>query len=74
MHKVPPVVGFVTTLRRVPWEGQKRWMDRAGTRLYTWDELHGEFEVFTRQGHHLGAANPDGALVKPPKKGRRIDV
>lgn len=74
MHKVPPIVGFVTTLQRVPWDGDKRWMDSDGKRLYTWDELHGEFEVFTRQGYHLGAVNTDGVMIKPPKKGRRIDV
>jgi hypothetical protein len=26
----------------------------GGARLYTWDSLHGEIEVFNRPGKHLG--------------------
>jgi hypothetical protein len=74
MHKIPPTTGFILTLQRVPWKGDKRWMDSEGTRLYTWDEYHGEFEVFTRQGYHLGAVDLAGVLIKSAKKGRTIDV
>lgn len=28
---------------------------RGNGRLYSWDELHGEIEVFNKQGWHLGA-------------------
>ena len=27
---------------------------RGNGRLYSWDELHGEIEVFNKQGWHLG--------------------
>jgi len=56
-------------------EGEQRWRNADGTRLYTWDALHGEIEVFDRRGRHLGAADSlTGIPIKPAKKGRRIDV
>jgi hypothetical protein len=36
--------------------------------------LHGEVEVFNKRGRHLGAMSPDGQYVKPPVRGRQIDV
>jgi hypothetical protein len=55
--------------------GERRWRNRDGTRLYTWDSLHGEIEVFDRRGRHLGAADAvTGVLIKPAVKGRKIDV
>jgi hypothetical protein len=71
----PPKRGFIETLRRLAWNGETRWIDAAGARLYTWDRTHGEFEVFNREGRHLGAVDAaSGALLKPAKKGRSIDV
>lgn len=49
-------------------------MDEAGRRLYTWDGLHGEFEVFTARGQHLGTVDATGRYTKPAVKGRKIDV
>jgi Cytotoxic len=55
--------------------GKRRWRSSDGQRLYTWDALHGEIEVFNRRGRHLGAIEPrHGRLVKDPVKGRKIDV
>jgi hypothetical protein len=55
--------------------GEKRWRSKDGKRLYTWDSLHGEVEVFNTRGRHLGAVDPaTGRLKKQPKKGRKIDV
>ena len=55
--------------------GQRRWRSDGGKRLYTWDALHGEVEVFNARGKHLGALDPvTGALVKPAVPGRIIDV
>ena len=55
--------------------GKKRWRNRDHTRLYTWDELHGEVEVFSKLECHLGALDPiTGDLIKEPVRGRRIDV
>jgi hypothetical protein len=55
--------------------GEKRWRSLDGKRLYTWDALHGEIEIFTRRGKHLGAMDPiSGDLVKTAVAGRVIDV
>jgi hypothetical protein len=56
-------------------DGQRRWRSRDGKRLYTWDSLHGEIEVYDRREWHLGALNAVmGVPVKPAVKGRRINV
>jgi len=49
---------------------------RNGRLLYTWDEFHGEIEVFDKRGHHLGALDAvTGEQIKPAsKKGRRLRV
>ena len=55
--------------------GERRWRSDGGNRLYTWDALHGEVEVFNSRGAHLGALDPiTGNWVKPAVRGRRIDV
>jgi hypothetical protein len=55
--------------------GEKRWRSGGGKRIYTWDALHGEVEVFNRRGKHLGALDPiSGACVKEAVRGRKIDV
>ena len=48
---------------------------RRGRLLYSWDELHGEIEVFDRRGYHMGALDAvTGEQVKPPRKERRLHV
>ena len=55
--------------------GRKVWRSRAKKRYYTWDSLHGEVEVWNRNGWHLGAVDPlTGKFIKEAQKGRRIDV
>lgn len=54
--------------------GQKRWRSIDFKRLYTWDSLHGEIEVFNSRGKHLGVLNPLGIMIKKPVKGRTIYV
>ncbi|MGJ9460468.1 colicin E3/pyocin S6 family cytotoxin [Oceanobacillus sp. CF4.6] len=55
--------------------GRKVWKSRDGKRLYTWDELHGELEVFNNRGRHLGSADAiTGAFIKPAVKGRKLHV
>jgi hypothetical protein len=55
--------------------GERRWRSPGGRRLYTWDSLHGEVEVFNGRGKHLGALAPiTGAWVKEAVPGRHIDV
>lgn len=54
---------------------QRRWRSQDGTRLYTWDSLHGEIEVFNKRGYHLGVIDPiHGHLIKDAVRGRKIDV
>jgi putative cytotoxic protein len=46
-----------------------------GERIYTWDGLHGEAEIFNRRGKHIGVADAlTGETIKPAEKGRAIDV
>jgi len=54
--------------------GQKRWRSKDLTRIYTWDSLHGEIEVFNKRGKHMGVLNPKGDFIKDAIKGRTIDV
>ena len=54
--------------------GREVWRNKEGSRLYTWDSLHGEVEVFDSRGYHLGALHAvSGQLIKPAKK-HRLDV
>lgn len=44
-------------------------------RYYTWDYRHREVEVFSRRGDHLGSVDPTtGKFIKPPKRGRTLNV
>ncbi len=53
--------------------GRKVFRDESENVYYTWDSLHGELEVFNKNGRHLGAACPQtGVIIKPPVRGRRI--
>ncbi|MBV9829399.1 MAG: hypothetical protein JO001_27590 [Alphaproteobacteria bacterium] len=52
--------------------GERRWRSDNGKRLYTWDSLHGEVEVFNSRGKHLGSLNPfTGELIKEAVAGRK---
>ncbi|MFH0959523.1 MAG: colicin E3/pyocin S6 family cytotoxin [Pseudomonadota bacterium] len=56
-------------------DGEKRWKSMDKKRIFTWDGLHGEIEVFNNRGRHLGVLEPqNGMLIKPAIKGRKIDV
>jgi hypothetical protein len=56
-------------------KGGQRWKNENGSRLYEWDDLHQEIEVYTSRGVHLGTLNAvTGVKEKGPVKGRRIDV
>ena len=55
--------------------GERRWGNVDGTRIYTWDSLHGEIEVYNARGTHVGVADAvSGLPIKAAVKGRRIDV
>jgi hypothetical protein len=55
--------------------GEKRWRDASG-RIYTYDGLHGELEVFNSRGRHIGVADVYSGefLEKGAVRGRTIDV
>ncbi|MCP4339530.1 MAG: hypothetical protein GY799_11730 [Desulfobulbaceae bacterium] len=55
--------------------GRKTWYSSKSGRYYQWDSLHGEVEVYSKRGRHLGVVNyRTGSFIKDPIKGRRIDV
>lgn len=54
--------------------GERRWKSKDFTRLYTWDSLHGEIEVYNKRGMHLGVLDSEGNFIKEAVKGRKIDV
>jgi Cytotoxic len=55
--------------------GRKRWRSRdGGSRLFEWDDLHGEIEIYNRRGKHLGVLDPQGNLIGEAVPGRTIDV
>ena len=54
--------------------GSRRWRSMDGKRLYTWDSLHGEIEVFDKRGVHLAVYDPLGNYKSGKVKGRKIDV
>ena len=55
--------------------GNQFWQSNDGRRLYTWDSLHGEIEIFNKRGHHLGAAHAvTGKFIKDAVEGRSIDL
>jgi hypothetical protein len=55
-------------------DGKKRWRSHDGDRLYEWDALHGEIEVYNIRGRHIGVLDALGSPIKPAVKGRKIDV
>lgn len=54
--------------------GKKRWKSEDGDRLYEWDSLHGEIEIYNNRGRHLGVCDPNGNFIKEAVKGRKIEV
>jgi putative cytotoxic protein len=69
----PCILDGLKVLRVV--KGRKVYRSADGNRLYTWDSLHGEVEVFTAKGKHLGALDAvTGRFLKGPVKGRTIDT
>lgn len=54
---------------------ERRWRRKDGKRIFTWDSLHGEIEVFNARGRHLGVIDPiHGNIIKDAVPGRKIDV
>lgn len=47
---------------------------KKNDKYYSWDELHGEIEVFNKRGKHIMVLEPEGIYIKDAVKGRSIDV
>ena len=71
-----PGPGFLNAGERLGYlYGEQRRRDRKGREMYTWDALHGEIEVYSLRGRHLGVADPmTGKRIKSARKERRIRV
>jgi hypothetical protein len=70
-----PSNSYLHALERVPRRGATRWRSDNGERLYEWDALHGEVEVYDKRGNHLGVEDAiSGRAIKGAQPGRRIDV
>lgn len=55
--------------------GSQRWRSKDGKRLFTWDSLHGEIEVFATRGRRVAVLDAiSGDWRKGTVRGRRIDV
>ncbi|RSB46611.1 MULTISPECIES: colicin E3/pyocin S6 family cytotoxin [Brevundimonas] len=76
MGKIIPQPSILDDLEELGFiEGSKRWRSFDGKRLYTWDALHGEVEVFNKRGRHLGVQDPQtGDFIKDAVPGRSIKV
>lgn len=75
MGEAIPEYSFLHLLERVKRYGEQRWQSYNGKRIYTWDRLHGEVEVYNARGRHLGVLDPvSGRQIKPAVPGRKIDV
>lgn len=76
MGKAIPDNSFLNSCEVLKVEGgRKIYKSEDGSRLYTWDSLHGEVEVFNNRGFHLGVIDPvTRSHKKVAVKGRRINV
>ena len=54
--------------------GSRRWRSTNGKKLYEWDSLHGEIEVYNKRGKHLGVLDHLGNPIKNAVEGRTIDI
>ncbi|MFS0864919.1 colicin E3/pyocin S6 family cytotoxin [Fredinandcohnia sp. 179-A 10B2 NHS] len=76
VHQILPRPSYLDTCIFLKVVGDRKvWKSKDGKRLYTWDSLHGEIEVFDRHGRHMGSAHAlTGVIFKSAVKGRRLDV
>ena len=52
----------------------RRQVYKCGDKYYSWDERHGEIEVFNKRGWHIMVLDAQGKYIKDAVKGRKIDV
>ena len=68
-----PRTRFLDTLEKYKVVGNTQ-IYKANDKLYTWDGLHGEIEVYDKRGYHLMVLDPDGNKIKDAVRGRKINV
>lgn len=70
-----PRPSYLDQLEKLNRNGKARWRDADGL-LYEYDPNHGgEIEVYSKRGEHLAVAHIlTGEWIKPPVRGRTIDV
>lgn len=75
-RKPIPRPGFLDTCTYLGYiHRERRWRSPDGRHLMTWDNLHGEIEVFSSRGKHIGTRDAiTGRWIKDPVPGRWIDV
>ena len=73
-YKPIPDDCFIRRLERYFYQGRHIWISDDRRFRYTWDSLHGEVEVYSRRGRHLGVLNCSCKSIGGAVKGRRIDV
>jgi hypothetical protein len=73
-YKPIPENCFIRHLERYFYQERNIWISNDRRFRFTWDSLHGEVEVYTRRGRHVGVMNCNQQLIGSAVKGRRIDV
>lgn len=71
--KPKPKPCFLDQFMKTYVEGStKVYVDDERGRLYTWDSLHGEIEVYNKRGRHIAVYDANGNQIKQAVRGRRI--
>jgi hypothetical protein len=66
---------FLSKQEEVSWNGESRWRDPSGDRIYTYDQRHGHIEAYNKRGRHVGVLDVQtGERIAGAKRGRKIDV
>lgn len=74
MSYIPkPKPCFLDSLQKFRVIGDRQ-IYRADDKYYSWDELHGEIEVFNKRGRHIMVLDAQGNYIKDAVNGRKIDV
>ena len=64
---------FKKLLKEKVRNGRITYKDKEGY-LYQWDELHGEWQMYNKNGNHLGVLDDFGNPIKDAVKGRKISL
>ncbi|AWG66803.1 hypothetical protein DDT46_01500 [Mycobacteroides abscessus] len=73
MARTPP--DFLSKQHQLAWNGESRWRNSVGDRIYTYDRTHGHIEAYTKRGRHVGVLDiRTGEQISDAVKGRKINV